>query len=91
MLSEYAIQNITRTLKASQEYSENDDLGEFLKLLDATRWRKYPEEKPRNTQRILVSIDGYDPILTSYNEYTWFKYDFETVHWIPVPEVNHEV
>lgn len=91
MLSEYAIQNIKSMLKACGEFTNNDDLGEFLKLLDGARWREYPEEKPEKMQRVMVSINGHDPILTRYNEYSWINYDFETLKWLPVPELNHEV
>ena len=88
MLSEYAILNIIRTLKASQEYSSEDDLGEFLKLLDGVRWRKYPDETPGKNQRVLISLDGMGLMLVSYNADSWKKYQYDTHRWLPIPEVE---
>lgn len=91
MLSEYAIQNITRTLKASQEYSSEDDLGEFLKLLDGASWRRYPDETPEKGQRVLVSFESGKPMLVEYNPQTWWdlcESGIPVFIWLPVQEVE---
>lgn len=88
MLSEYAVQTIIRALKASQEYSENDDLGEFLKLLDGARWRKYPNEKPEKQQIVMVSMNGHGPVIVSYYPISWQKFESE-LYWLPVPEIEN--
>ncbi len=88
MLSEYAINQITRTLKACAEYAEQDETLEFLKLLDRERWRSYPDETPGKGQRVLISIDGLGLMLVSYNADSWKKYQYDTLRWLPVPEVK---
>lgn len=53
------------------------------------RWRKYPEEKPKHNQRILVYMRGvwhgaYQCVICDDCYYDSYRFS----HWMPIPEIG---
>lgn len=54
-------------------------------LEDAPRWRKYPDEKPKHNQRIIVNNHGtYQLLICDDCYYDLYSFNY----WMPIPEIG---